>query len=99
MSADEVVIGLVSAPGKATEIPSNLAHDPREGLGAPLPTVQWRVPMVIDALVHPPADDAALVTAARNRLLKDDWDLVVCLTDLPLQGHRRPVVAHASAVH
>ncbi|HMD11838.1 MAG TPA: hypothetical protein VKG90_05845, partial [Marmoricola sp.] len=54
---------------------------------------------MVDALVHPPSDDAALVAAARDRLLKGGWDLVVCLTDLPLKAHRRPVVAHASPLH
>jgi hypothetical protein len=99
MSADEVVIGLIAAPGTAGEIASNLADDLREELGVHLPAIQWRVPTVIDALVHPPTDDAAIVAAARDRLVKDDWDLAVCLTDLPLQVHRRPVVAHASALH
>jgi hypothetical protein len=96
MSAGVVVIGLVSAPGMATEVASNLAEDLRAELSARLPTVQWRVSTVVDVLVHPPADDAALVAAARHRLLVEGWDLVVCLTDLPLRAHRRPVVAHAS---
>lgn len=99
MTADNVVIGLISAPGAATEIASTLADDLHAELSLHLPTVQWRVPTVVDALVSPPADDAALVAAARERLLNEDWDLVVCLTDLPLKAHRRPVVAHASPVH
>ncbi|HWM74804.1 MAG TPA: hypothetical protein VNQ53_13725 [Nocardioides sp.] len=99
MSAGEVVIGLISAPGTATEVASNLADDLRAELSAQLPTVQWRVSTVVDVLVHPPADDATLVAAGRERLLKEAWDLIVCLTDLPLRTHRRPVVAHASPVH
>jgi hypothetical protein len=99
MSADEVTIGLISAPGTVTEIASALADDLQAELSLYLPGVQWRVPTVVDALVHPPADDGALVAAARLRLLAEDWDLVVCLTDLPLKAHRRPVVAHASPLH
>ena len=99
MSTDEVVIGLISAPGTATEIGSHLVEDLHAELSMRLPTIQWRVPTVIDALVQPSSDDAALVAAARDWLLKKDWDLVVCLTDLPLRAHRRPVVAHASPVH
>jgi hypothetical protein len=99
MSAGEVVIGLISAPGTAAEVASNLADDLRAELSVQLPTVRWWVPTVVDVLVHPPADDAALVAAGRERLLKEAWDLVVCLTDLPLRAHRRPVVAHASPVH
>ncbi|GAB7006589.1 hypothetical protein JCM18899A_40620 [Nocardioides sp. AN3] len=93
---DEVAIGLVSAPGVATEIASLLADDLHAELSLHVPTVQWRVSTVVDALVSPPSDDAALVAAARHRLLKEGWDLVVCLTDLPLKVRRRPVVAHAS---
>lgn len=99
MSTDEVVIGLVSAPGAATEIAATLADDLGAELSLHLPTVQWRVPTVVDALVQPPADDAALVAAARERLVQKDWDLVVVLTALPLAVNRRPVVAHASPVH
>ena len=99
MSAGEVVIGLISAPGTAADVASNLADDLRAELSVRLPTVRWRVGTVVDVLVHPPADDAALVAAGRERLLKEAWDLVVCLTDLPLRAHRRPVVAHASPVH
>jgi len=99
MSTDEVAIGLISAPGMATEIASTLADDLRTELSLHLPTVRWRVLTVVDALVLPPATDDALVAAARDRLLAEDWDLVVCLTDLPLKAHRRPVVAHASPLH
>ena len=96
MSVDEVVIGIVSAPGSATEIASILADDLHAELSLHLPTVEWRVSIVVDALVQPPSDDATLVAAARDRLLKEGWDLIVCLTDLPLKAHRRPVVAHSS---
>jgi hypothetical protein len=99
MSADDVTIGLIAAPGSATEIATILAEDLHAELSLHLPTVQWRVPTVVDALVRPPSDDAALVAAARDRLLKEGWDLVVCLTDLPLKARRRPVVAHASPLH
>lgn len=95
----EVAIGLISAPGTATEMAAALADDLRAELALHLPSVHWRVPTVVDSLVHPPADDATLIAAARDRLLKEDWDLVVCLTDLPLKARRRPVVAHASPLH
>ncbi|HEY0642991.1 MAG TPA: hypothetical protein VGD39_06210, partial [Nocardioides sp.] len=87
MSAGVVVIGLISAPGTATEVASNLADDLRTELSLRLPTVEWRVPTMVDVLADPPADDAVLVAAARLRLLEESWDLVVCLTDLPLRAH------------
>jgi hypothetical protein len=99
MSTDDVAIGLVSAPGAATDIAAVLADDLHAELSLHLPTVVWQVSTVVDALVRPPSDDAALVAAARARLLIEGWDLVVCLTDLPLEVRRRPVVAHASPLH
>jgi len=48
--------------------------------------------------VQPPATDADIVKAARKTLLDKGWDVVVCLTDLPLHVEQRPVVAHANPV-
>jgi hypothetical protein len=99
VTTGEVTIGLVSAPGTATEVAAILAEDLHAELSRHLPGVRWRLPRIVDALAPPPADDATLVAAARERLLREDWDLIVCLTDLPLKARRRPVVAHASPVH
>jgi hypothetical protein len=50
-------------------------------------------------LVHPPAELSQLISAARHVLLAEGWDLSVCITDLPFQTHRRPVIEHSSASH
>ena len=52
-----------------------------------------------DYLVTPPVDLTELVDAARTRLLDEDWDLAICVTDLPLRLGRRPLVTHASPTH
>ncbi|WP_165435811.1 hypothetical protein [Micromonospora violae] len=46
-----------------------------------------------------PADLGQLIEAARRRMLAEGWSLVLCVTDLPLETARRPVVAHASPTH
>jgi hypothetical protein len=96
----QIVLGLVGAPGVAFSLARDLAD---AGLGEELerrlPGAQWRVEVVESRLVQPPATDAAIVDAARQLLLDSGWDVVVCLTDLPLHIHRRPVVAHANPVH
>jgi hypothetical protein len=96
----QIVLGLVGAPGVAFSLARDLAD---AGLGEELerrlPGAQWRVEVVESRLVQPPATDAAVVDAARRLLLDSGWDVVVCLTDLPLHIHRRPVVAHANPVH
>jgi hypothetical protein len=97
--APEVVVGLVAAPGAPAELAARLATELPGELAARLPGVRWQLRLAEDGLVTPPADDAEIVAAARDRLLTEDWDLVVVLTDLPLELSRRPVVAHASALH
>lgn len=95
----DVVVGIVAAPGAAAGLGGWLTGELHRQLAADHPDVRWNVRCVQDALVAPPAEDAEIVAAARARLLGEDWDLAICLTDLPLQADRRPVVAHASPVH
>ena len=94
-----VVVGLVAAPGAAVELAAGLCDDLAAELSVQHPEVAWQVRAVEDGLVQPPADDAELVAATRDRLLREDWDLAVCFTDVPLESARRPVVGHASPVH
>ncbi|MGY2082733.1 hypothetical protein [Blastococcus sp. SYSU DS0539] len=98
-AAPVVVVGLVAAPGAPAELAQGVAADLAAELAIRHPQVAWRVPVVEDGLIQPPADDAELVAATRERLLAADWDLAVCFTDVPLEVSRRPVVGHASPVH
>lgn len=94
-----VIIGVISAPGTSTELAERLRPDLTERIGARLPGVRWVVQFVSDRLVEGPADLSQLISAARRRLIDEQWQLTVCVTDLPLQTARRPVVAHASMTH
>jgi hypothetical protein len=94
-----VTVGIVAAPALPDGLAADCARDLRNELGARHPEVHWDFRLVRDALVAPPADDGEIVAAARRRLLDGDWDLVIALTDLPLGGALRPVVAHASPLH
>ncbi len=94
-----VIIGVISAPGTSTELTERLRPDLSERIGARLPGVRWVVRFVSDRLVEGPADLSQLIGAARLRLIDEQWHLTVCVTDLPLQTARRPVVAHASMTH
>lgn len=95
----DVVVGLIAGPGAGERLAAGLPAELDEALTRRHPGLRWRFPVLRDALVRPPAGDPELVAAARARLLEHDWDLAVCLTDLPLRVARRPVVAHASPVH
>ncbi len=95
----DVVVGLVAAPGAAAELAARLAPELAAELAAQHPEVRWDVRAVQDGLVQPPADDDEIVAATRTRLLAEDWDLAVALTDVPLEVSRRPVVGTASPLH
>jgi hypothetical protein len=98
-STPVLVLGLVAAPGAPADVAAGLEGALTDALAARHPEVSWEVRTVVDGLVRPPADDDELVGAARQRLLAEDWDLALCLTDVPLELSRRPVVGHASPVH
>src|SRR6202453_911370 len=95
----ELVLGLLAAPGPASELTRSLVGEIAGRLAVRLPGVRWRVEFVSDRLVQPPTDVSELIAAGRRMLLQRGWHLAVCVTDLPLQTARRPVIAHVSATH
>src|ERR1700689_49202 len=99
ISKPEIVVGLLASPGPASELTESLLPEIAGRLPERLPGVRWRLEFVSDRLVEPPTDLSALIAAGRRMLLERGWDLVVCVTDLPLQTARRPVIAHVSATH
>jgi hypothetical protein len=95
-----IVLGLVGDPGAAFSLASELADAGLESeLNVRLPGARWCIETVEGRIVQPPATDAEIVKAARQMLLDKGWDVVVCLTDLPLHVEQRLVVAHANPVH
>jgi hypothetical protein len=94
-----VVLGVVVAPRLADDMSPELAERLAEDLGRRHPSVDWHPEVVVDRLVEPPASVGELLDAARRRLLQDDWDLGVVVTDLPLRHDGRPVSRRASRTH
>src|ERR1700729_1280980 len=92
-------VGLLASPGAASELTESLLPEIADRLPEQLPGVRWRIEFVSDRLVQPPTDLAELISAGRRMLLDRGWHLAVCITDLPLQTARRPVIAHVSATH
>src|SRR5580692_11931809 len=95
----EIVVGLLASPGAASELTESLLPEIADRLPEQLPGVRWRIEFVSDRLVQPPTDLSELIAAGRRMLLDRGWHLAVCVTDLPLQTARRPVIAHVSATH
>ena len=63
------------------------------------PGVRWQLKMAEDRLVDPPTETLDLLEAARNRVLEENWDLAVVLTEIPLKTGRRPVLTQSYPVH
>jgi hypothetical protein len=95
----QIAIGLIAAPGLPAELASDLAADLEEHVSERYPEASWHVSVVTDGLVEPPAPATQLIDAAHRRLLREDWELAICLTDLPLRIARQPVAGHASPTH
>jgi hypothetical protein len=97
---DELVLGLLGAPGWPTEVAEALAED-LLGLLADRVTdaVSWRVPVRTDPTVADMGHGVEAIDLARARLLRENWDMAVCISDAPLRIGTRPVVADASATH
>ena len=94
-----IVLGIVGDPGAAFSLARELADTELHcELDQRLPGARWCVEVMEHRLVQPPATDAEIVKAARKTLLEKGWDVVICLTDLPLHVEQRPVVAHANPV-
>ena len=95
-----IALGLIAAPGLATELANELAEDLPAALAEQVSAeVTWQVPVVSDPLAGEATRGTAMIDAGRERMVREGWDLAVVLTDVPLRIGRRPVVADASATH
>jgi uncharacterized membrane protein len=92
-------LGLIVTPSLSPETVTELTRELGEILSRRYPSVCWELPHIRDPLVTPPVALTEMVDAARRMLLAEDWDLVVCVTDLPLRLSRRPLLTHASPTH
>jgi hypothetical protein len=90
----------VAAPGVAEDLARQLAVDlPPKLVERVSAEFTWEIPVVVDDLAAGAGLGTAVIDAARERMLREAWDLAVVLTDRPLRIGRRPVVADASATH
>jgi hypothetical protein len=95
----QIAVGLIAAPGAVSDLAEQLAPELQARLSELYPDAEWHVRPVVDGLVAPPASTTELIDAAHERLLREDWEMALCLTDLPLRVGRRAVVGHASPTH
>jgi uncharacterized membrane protein len=94
-----VELGLVVTTALDASAVEKLVDDLTELLARRYPGVSWRLTVVREPLVTPPAAVPDLIDAARSRMLDEDWDLVVYVTEFPLRISRRPLLTHSSPTH
>src|ERR1700741_3234234 len=94
-----VKLGLVVTPALDEPDVVRLVEDLERVLSKRYPKVNWKITAIRESLVRPPAEVPDLVDAARSRLLDENWDLVVYVTELPLRIGRRPLLRHSSPTH
>jgi hypothetical protein len=94
-----LTVGVVAAPGVASELAEELAERLPEELSKHFPEIDWRVEVSDAGRAEPSADSRQLIDTVRRHLLDQGWDLAIGLTDLPLRSGRRPITAQASATH
>jgi hypothetical protein len=92
----ELVVGLLAAPGLAHDLAEQLAQGLPAILEERFPGVRWRTVAAVESLAGAAGIGEDLVQVARRRMLSEGWNAVICLTDLPLHVGRRPVTAHGS---
>jgi hypothetical protein len=99
VAAQRVRVGLIVTPTLGVDAVEQLIQDVDEALTARYPCVHWDVAAVRDSLATSPVHLTELVDAVRDRLLAEDWQLAVGVTDLPLRLARRPLLTHTSPTH
>lgn len=94
-----VVLGVIVAPGLARDVTAKIAAELADDLLDLDTGVDWKTELRVDRLVVPPAQTTEILEAARQKLLEENWDLGVVVTDLPLRVGRRPVSRQVSPTH
>jgi uncharacterized membrane protein len=87
-----IVLGLMLAGRWATEVASGLGKVLQDRLATRHPSVRWRVRVHSQRLVPLPREASEAIEATRLRMLEEQWDLAVLVTDLPLAEGGRPVL-------
>jgi hypothetical protein len=96
---EQIVIGLLAAPGMVYELAEQLARRLSRVLGARFPGISFDIEVRVEPMAAASEDDVDLVEIAHRRMLSEGWQLAICLTDFPIHIGSRPVTAYASATH
>lgn len=93
-SLKEVKLGLIPSPDLPAELTSKFIDDFPKFLSTDVDdSVTWKPKIVIDPLVGTAEDMKQLMDKATYLKYKNNWDYVICLTDLPQFMEKHVVMA------
>ncbi|WP_107655842.1 hypothetical protein [Nocardia suismassiliense] len=99
-ASKQVVVGLLADP----DLPSRLARRLGDLLADELARridndTSWTVEVIADPFEAMYPDHDYLIDKARERVRDTEWDLALCLTDLPMYDEQGVVMAKVDAAH
>lgn len=89
---DIVRVGLVADP----DLPEHIARDLADDLPERFEDRRWTFEVEVDPVTAGKQNTREILQDARERLSRHDWDYAICITDLPVRQHSRPVLAEAN---
>lgn len=97
-NSNSITLGLVPAPEMPEKVACELANELPELLKSRIDEqVSWHVEVVTDPLTGA-SSDAPQILDETEKIMRDrEWELAICITDLPIHRAKQVVVADASS--
>ncbi|MYL20193.1 hypothetical protein GLW04_09870 [Halobacillus litoralis] len=97
MSEHQRSLGIVTPPGYPKELSQTINKQLPEMLKYYVKDdCEWQVETLIDPLTGVTEDPEEVFEAGLKKRDEENWDYIVCLTDLPFFHDRKPIMAEAS---
>ncbi|WLR58980.1 DUF1624 domain-containing protein [Guptibacillus hwajinpoensis] len=97
MSQAKMSVGLVTPPGYPEKLSKQLSSELPKLLRYYVEDeCEWHVDSTVDPLTGVTEKPEEVLEAGYKRKEEENWDYIVCLTDLPFFQDRKPIVAEAS---
>ncbi|MFC4402263.1 hypothetical protein [Gracilibacillus xinjiangensis] len=92
-------IGIVTAPGYTDRLGEVLTKELPKLLSSSLESgIEWKVEYIVDPLTGVTEDAEKVKKATYKEMKQKEWDIAICLTDLPFFYHKSPVVMEMDRV-
>lgn len=91
---EQLVVGIVAAPGIANKLSHKMVHDLPDLLSKYISSqYKWKIEVVVDALTGSAEDAEKAYQKTEDYLDRYNWNYIISLTDLPLFHDNESVIA------